>query len=146
MVGNPDQLAALAPVVRIKRDANAGRHLDRGVAHEIRHAQSCEDLFGRRNSALPALEFGQQDHELVSAIAAGRVRRAQAGGQTCRDLLQYPVSSDVTELVIDALEVVQVKKQQRDLPAPPPCQRDRLAEAVLQQSAIRQAGQLVVKR
>jgi hypothetical protein len=70
-------------------------------------------------------------------------RRLQAGG----DLEQQRVAGLVAERVVDELEAVDVEEEDRDgarAAAHAPAQRER--EAVAEQRAVGQPGQLVVQR
>src|SRR5882672_11668912 len=52
----------------------------------------------------------------------------------------------MSKRIVDALEPVQVKEQQRNVLLLPRSESHRLLETVQQQCAIRQAGQLIVMR
>ncbi len=86
-----------------------------------------------------------QDRELVAAEAGDRVLRAQRGAQPGRDLAQHLVAGGVTEAVVDALEAIEVDEVDggdgRAVAA-----RERLAQAVAEQRAVREAGERVVQR
>ena len=55
-----------------------------------------------------------QDGELVSAEARGRVGRAHGLEQASGDLPQHLVARGVAEAVVDRLEVVEVEEDDRD--------------------------------
>ncbi len=61
--------------------------------------------FGRRP--------GQDHHELVAAVAAADVVRAQAPAQALRHGLQHDVAGAVAQPIVDDLEVVQVDREDR---------------------------------
>ena len=60
------------------------------------------------------------------------------------DLDQHLVAGRVAERVVDRAEAVQAEQQHRDARAQRP--RERLLEALLEEQAVRQAGERVVQR
>ncbi len=90
----------------------------------------------------------EQERELVAAQARHRVVGPQRRFQPTGDGHQQLVAGRVAEAVVDDLEAVEVEEQHRRadggvvaLRAP-----DRLVEAVDEQDAVRQAGEVVVQR
>ena len=58
--------------------------------------------------------FGQNDHELVAAVAASHVRPAQDLLQPLADRGQDAVAAQVAMAIVDPLEVVDVEEHERD--------------------------------
>ena len=67
-------------------------------------------------------------------------------GQPLRDRLQQLVAGVVAERVVDALEVVEVEEQARDLRAVALRLREDLLQPLVEQRPVRQPGQDVVLR
>jgi hypothetical protein len=99
---------------------------------------------GADRGVFRALHLGKHDDELVPALAADRVRRAHALDQPLRDRLQELVAGGMAEGVVDVLEPVQVEEEHRDLLLVARGEGDGLRHAVVQEHAVRQAGQEVV--
>ena len=70
----------------------------------------------RRRSAISdrvlSVGPGQDDEDLLAADPVDRVAGAQRGAHRVGDVLQDGVAGGVAELVVDALEVVEVAEQQ----------------------------------
>jgi hypothetical protein len=95
----------------------------------------------------------QQQHELVAAQPGQRVGRSHHHSQPVRHLAQHRVAGSVAEAVVDRLEAVEVDEQQRE-PRGHEARRaleaafdprHRLAQPVVEQRAVRDAGQHVVE-
>ena len=87
----------------------------------------------------------EDQHELVAADARHGVALAQHAAQALGHRLQQQVAGRVAEAVVDELEVVEVHEHHRD-GARLALRVHRLAQAVVQQVAVRQAGERVVVR
>ena len=87
-----------------------------------------------------------QHGELVAAEAGDHVVRAQHGAQARADRPQQLVAGVVAERVVEHLQVVDVEEEQGEAAALGVGARDRLAEALHQQRAVREAGERVVQR
>ena len=81
---------------------------------------SCAGRLARRPLGLLARQVGEQQQELVAAVAGEQSTFALGAAQTTRDAPQQPVAGAVAERVVDELEVVEVDEQQRDRPLAPP--------------------------
>ena len=102
----------------------------------IRDVSTCE-LVG---------EALQQQRELVAAQPCRAVRRARRAVEPRRDLAQDGVARRVPERVVHGLEVVEVEEDDGAAGAMAPAPAQRLDDPVLEQRAVRQAGQGVVER
>ena len=87
-----------------------------------------------------------QDGELVSAEARGRIGRSHGLEQASGDLLQHLVARGVTQAVVDRLEVVEVEEDDRDARVLARSASERVRDPVGEQRAVRQARHGVVER
>ena len=93
--------------------------MELGARHGERLGEPQRELLGRLARlalGLLAREVGDQQHELVAAVAGEQPRLALGAAQPPRDAPQQPVAGAVAERVVDELEVVEVDQQQRDRP------------------------------
>ncbi len=86
------------------------------------------------------------DDELVAAHPRHHRIAPQAGQQPFGHQAQQRVAGAMAERVVDVLEMIQIKEQQRELAAGPLAAIDRLGEPLGQQCAVRQAGERVMGR
>src|SRR4051794_20618174 len=86
-----------------------------------------------------------QDGELVAAQARHGVPRAQDALQPAGDGAQQLVARGVAEGVVDGLEAIEVEEEDRDAARVAAEARHRLPEAVEEELAVRQPGQIVVE-
>ena len=93
---------------------------------------TCSDVLGVRDAL-------DQHGELVAAQARGGVRPAQALVEARGGQAQQLVADLVAERVVDGLEVVEVDEQHRDALAAAARVGQRVADAVLEERAVRQA-------
>ena len=106
-----------------------------------RVAQACRDDLG-----VLAVVHGRQQHsELVPAEAGERVPVAHHVAEPQRDLAQQLVAVRMAERVVDLLEAVEVDEEDSDLPVAALRHRERAFEPFLEQDAVRQAGQRVMR-
>ena len=86
------------------------------------------------------------DDELVAAEPRDGVRAADDVLQAAAERDQQLVAGLVAERVVDRLELVDVEQQHRDVALRALRAGERLADAVVEERAVRQAGQRVVER
>ena len=93
--------------------AAPGRRL-RVPRRRLRGAGPCDALPDalRQRDRGPAIRFRKQDQELLSAVAAHEIRRANGFPDGAREFLQYTVTHLMAIGVIDPLEMVQVYHHQ----------------------------------
>ncbi|MNN38675.1 hypothetical protein D3C81_1526830 [compost metagenome] len=101
-------------------------------------------LHGVRNRFFIRL-VSQQQHEFIAALARHGIAFAQAGGQALRGDLEQFIANLVPEAVIDECELVEVEEGNRGQLAVAFGMQDRLLHAIVEQGAIRQAGQRIVR-
>lgn len=85
------------------------------------------------------------DQELVAAEPTHHVLRAHGRAQPAGHLAQDDVAGEVTEPVVDQLEVVEVHKHHRDLALSAPPTGGRRVQALQQQGPAGQLGERVVQ-
>ena len=106
VVGEPDQLVALASMVGEGGDAGADR--DRAHLVEVERRDPADDrVRGRERGGFVVLR--EQDRELVAAEPERLAALAEPSG----DLRQHLVAGRVAEAVVDPLEVVDVDEAER---------------------------------
>ena len=92
------------------------------------------------------VEVLAQDGELVPADARDRVGGARGAAHALRGLPQQLVAGGVPEVVVDALEAIEVDEQHGDPLLGAARALDRVLEPVEEQHAIREARERVVER
>ena len=80
------------------------------------------------------VEVGQQDQELVGAVARDDVARARHADQPLGDAAQQLVGGVVAEAAVDEPEALEVDVDQRDRDPAPASARERRLELVLERS------------
>ena len=145
-VGVLQERGEFGAVLRVDRDADRGG--DRKVHPVDREGfrDDFEHLPGDSRDVARLGDVLQQQDEFVAALPAHGVGRAHAAGEPSGHLLQELVAHLVTERIVDDLEAVEVEEQHRDPRCRPLGERQRLAHAVFQERAVRQARQEVVLR
>ncbi len=129
----------------VHRDADAGPD-DEVVVFDAEGALERQaDLLGGVLRT-PLADFRQQDRELVAAEPRDGARVAQDRRQAQRHLLEDIVADLMAEGVVDLLEPIEIHHQQGEGAAAAARRADPLLEAVLQQQAVRQVREGVVKR
>ena len=91
------------------RSRTRGLRSSNGALERRQHVVG--DAAGRRAGV--AVEVGEQEHELVAAVAGEQVGGAAAAGEARGDLAQQLVARGVAERVVDDLEVVEVDVEHR---------------------------------
>ena len=131
-------------VGRERGDADRGgdRHRPALLADERPVAERLEDPLGGV-PGLVAVGLGQDDRELVAAVAGRDVRRAQRRPDELRGPGQDPVAEQVAERVVDELEVVEVEHQHAQRAPAALGADDLLAQPLVQEAVVVEAGQRV---
>ena len=132
-VGDDDADAGRAEA-RLAADDRTGRSNARTIRSATPSACASSPMSSHRtaNSSPPKR----------ATVSLGRSSAAQARA----DRAQQLVAGVVAERVVDDLEVVEVEEEQREAAAPRRRRAERVAEAVEQQRAVREAGERVVQR
>src|SRR5919201_1382703 len=87
--------------------------------------------------------FGQQHDELFAAHARGRIRVANAGGNEACDAAQHFIADFVAELIVDALEVVDVEQHEGERPAVALVAYDLAGEDLIERTAVAQVRERI---
>jgi len=87
-IGPPDQIILTTAIAWVDGNADTCRYRNRVVVDDIRLGQMSTEFLCHLRSTFFTVDLWQQDDELVSAIATGRVRAADAGEQALRHALQ----------------------------------------------------------
>ena len=143
-VGIAQQLFGARAVRGIERDADARvQELFLAADHE-RRGHRFDDVLRDRLRVARRLDLRQHDREFVAAEARHRVGLADALLQTLGGLAQHVVAGLVAERVVDALEVIEIDDEQRELARLAVGLREAARELVHEVLAVRQRGQRVV--
>jgi len=146
LVGVAQQGVRVLLVLRVERDADAGRDLDADVAQLHRLGDGVQYPLQAVAAGLQVGQAGQQQHELVAAEARQGVAALQRVLQPLGDLYQQPVADLVAVAVVDRLEAVQIHEADRQPVAAALRLGDGLPHALGQQHAVGEVGERVVVR
>ncbi len=105
-----------------------------------------DQLARDRLSTARIFQAVDQHQEFVAALARQGIAGADRAAQAFADFDQQAVADVVAERIVDVLEAVEVDEQQRQARAAALGLGDRLAQAVGEQQAVRQARQVVARR
>ena len=111
-----------------------------------RIADGLDDLLRDERRVFGADQMREQQRELVAAEAGHGVAVADARLHARRDGLQQLIADVVAERVVDDFEAIEVEEEDRQPAVIALRVRQRDGQAVLEQQAVRQAGQRVVIR
>ena len=89
-------------------------------------------------------QVGDQDDELIAAVAGDQIGRARRPLEPARDLAQELVARLMAVGVVDLLEVVEVDVQHGNLAPMPLGAGEREVEVLAEHEPVRQPGQVVV--
>ena len=145
-VGLAQQLGGLGDLLGGEHRADADSDPRLAVADDEGLADDVDDPLAQAADVGLALGADLDDGEFVAADAGDGVGLAQQRAQPLADFLDELVAGIVAERVVDLLEAVEIEHQQGDLLARAAIAGQRLGEAVLEQGAVGEAGQLVVER
>ena len=144
-VGLSDQDVGIRVLLSRDHDADARGH-ERVVPFELhRTLDAPDDPFGDPNCLLLVGDVLAKDDELVASVPRRRVARAQCVIEPLRDLDQDLVAGFVAQAVIDELETIQVDEEDCESGAVSSRPGERMRQPVIEERAVRQAGQGVVQ-
>nr|GEU28309.1 hypothetical protein [Tanacetum cinerariifolium] len=138
-----EQVVDVEPVVRVQRDADAGRHERLLLPQRKRRLQAVDDLLGDLLHPLRFVELGKDHREFIAAQARHRIGRPHARADAARRLHQQDVALVVAQGVVDFLEVVEVDEQDGQPRVLAPALDQVLLQAVEQHAAVGQLGQRI---
>ena len=93
-----------------------------------------------------AVKIGHHNNKLVSTYACNAVRFANGGEQALPHRREEDVADGVAKRVVDLFEEIDVNEEDRDSLAVVSPSQDCLAETLLEQRAVGEAGQVIVMR
>ena len=153
-----EQVFDIRTITRTQRNTDAGRDHEPMTVAVKRFGQRTADAIGDDDRLLFVVQPGEQHHELIAAKACNPVTRVPGRGallrdavggsdallQPARDFLQQRVTDGMAEVVVDALEAVEVKVEQGHQLIHLPGLRERARRLAHKQLAVGQARQRVV--
>ena len=102
-------------------------------------------LSARATTSAACAGLRLHEHELVATQPGQGVGGADRGADPLGDGAQQPVAGGMAQRVVDVLEAVEVEQQHRDHAALAAGAGQLLAEPVVQQGAVGQAGEQIVQ-
>ena len=140
------QTVDVVAVVGVDRESGADPDLERDTRNRQRALELALDLVDRRTRGRHVLDVTEQHRELVTAEPSRDVDAATGATETCRDLLQHPVADEMTQLVVDRLETVEIQDGDREGVALAVRTVVRVANLVEELASVGEVGQRVVRR
>ena len=132
-------------VVRIERDADGCRCQQFIAIQCNRFVQRSHDFLRNRQRRPVPVAVSQYDGKLVATEPRHGIGFAHRFPDALRDLPQQIIACRMPVSVVDIFETVQVDEQQRETFVFTPRLRDGLLQAILEQTAVGQVGERVVK-
>ncbi len=143
-VGVLQQRLDAVAVAREERDAEAGRTVDAVALDLDRRRDGLDELACHHGDMVLVRDIGQEHDELVAAQARHGVLDAQRLAQPVGHFREDLIADLVAEAVVDGLEAVDVDDEDGQRFSDVSVLVQRLAQAILHQAAIGQAGEGVV--
>src|SRR6185503_3780610 len=144
-IGAAQQSAAVLPVLRRNRDADAGRGHDLIALEHERLEQLADDFPRQPIDRIAVVADGLQHHELVAAEPRDEMAAGGMLNPACR-FDQQGITGGMAERVVDHLEMVEVEAVQREQAAIALRRAQQMVELLLEHRPVRQAGQRIVER
>ena len=142
-IGADDQLVRGPTVDRVADDADRQRRPVVGARQVHRHRIDPDpDLLGEHEAA-GRIGLGQEHDELVAAVARGGIDLAHAPADHLADRPQDAVAVEVSEPVVDRLELVEIHHQQAEPASGPGAPGDLAVHRREEERAVEQAGQRI---
>ena len=113
-----------------------------GLAQFLQYLVADDIDLGRRLFRIH-MQVRQHDDELIAAQAGHGVACTHAADQAPRDLIEQQVAHVVSKRVVERLEIVQIDEQDGAMVAAAQAGLLRLLQAVQQQDAVGQLGELI---
>src|SRR5262249_52824895 len=131
-----DRVVICSEIGASRRDAQPAR-LDDRTRRNLR-LQALVEPPGVLNGGL-----GENDRELVASHAARDIRRADDIANALGDLSQHGVSGQVTETVVDLLEIVEIENDQRQTTPVAPSSRNLAGEGLVEVPPVMKARESI---
>ena len=145
-IGIAEEIFSGEAVLGKNRDADAEGQHDFSAADFDRIGCAANDLFSAALNVSYRAEFGHDNDELVSTHPGDGVGFANDGEQALPYCREEYIAVGMAKRIVDLLEVVDVNEEDRSLVSVVLCSKDRLAETLVQERAIGQAGEMIVMR
>ena len=148
-VGLLDQRDGVVGVEREHRNPDRARQRGRLVGQAEGHQERLPDPGQHRHrleGRMRGVETRQDHHELVAAQARNGIGLADGRGEALGHRLQQLVAGIVAERVVDALEMVEVEEQARDVRGVALRLREDLLQPLVEERPVRQPREDVVLR
>ncbi len=143
-VGAQQQRLGITTIERIDREAGAGAEPYGFAADDERLPRHLLYLFQYAGDVAERAHVGDQQHELVAAIAREHVLSAHAALEAMAERAQQLVRRLVAARIVDELEVVEIEEQHADEVLPGFGGLKGFAQGFHQPRAVGQAGQRIV--
>ena len=145
-VGVLQELAEVAPVARIERDADRGADGERAAFDDEGAAEDREQPLAERRRLVARFEPVPEQREVIAAQPRQQVLAPQRVTQPLGHRAQQRIAGGMAERFVHQLEAVQIDAQQRELRARARRAEDRLAGALAEQAPAGEAGERIAAR
>jgi hypothetical protein len=145
-VGGGDHFIGGAEAVRAHGDAHAGRHYPPTSPDLVRCSERLAEALGNGHGRLRRGHIVEKHDELVSTHASGGVACPKRGTKARRHIDEKSIAGGMTQGVVDHLEVIEIEEQDREAGLSPADELHAVSQVLPEQGAVRQSGQIVVKR
>ena len=144
-LGMLEQRVRIRPVLREQGDADAGRGWISWPSRSNGLATVARILSARATTSAVWRICGCTSGEFVATQPGQRVGGADRGGDPLGDSAQQLIADGVAQGVVDVLEAVEIEQQDRNHAALAASTGQLLAEPIVQQGAVGQAGEPIVQ-
>ena len=138
-----EQGVDIAAVFGVDGDADTSRAVQNLPLQRQGFGQGGQQLLRHPGHRPGSLETGEQNHELVAALAGNGVDAPQTGLETTGHGLQKAVAGGMAEGIVDLLEAIKIEKQHRHPLAGLAGLGQHLPQAQLEGGPIGQAGEVI---
>ena len=145
-VGVAQQGRCILAVVGVHADADARRDLEWQFVDQLRCRHHLDQPARQPRCARHVGQSGNDDDELVAAQPRDGLLLAENAAEDLCHTAQQAVADVVPKSVVDQLETVEVEEQERHTQLLAARATDRVADAFVEQAAVRQSGQCIVVR
>ncbi|EKE16911.1 MAG: hypothetical protein ACD_10C00727G0007 [uncultured bacterium] len=96
-------------IIRVERDANAGRNLGNLIAQQVGLASAMNDPVNDLETLIEILQFVDQEDKLIAAETGQCICLAQLVAHALGEVDQQLIAGGMTQGVVDALETVEIE-------------------------------------
>ena len=144
-LGMLEQRVRIRPVLWEQGDADAGGGMDLLALEVEWPGYRRQDLVGQGDHFGGLADLRLHEGEFVAAQPGQRVGGADRGGDPLRDSAQQLVADGVAQGVVDVPEAIEIEQQDRNHAALAAGAGQLLAEPIVQQGPVGQAGEPIVQ-